>query len=357
MRYIGALIIALVMPAALCADEIDDARKLLAAGKTNEASIAMRRFLVRNPVDVRRADAAFILAETEQEYFPAILAYRSVYDGYPDYARRDEVSYRIGVLYRLHGNHTEASRWFTVTASFTNSSYRTRSLLASAAAETARESYDTALAAYEAIVREYEGVRDAAYYEAAAGMGHALFGQSRFDRAREKYLEVVRANAPIADRPFVIYRIALCHENMGELDRAAEEYRSVVSGYPSSYAATLARQRIKQLPAQKAAVPTNTASVKETATNIPATNAAVQSTNVPQRPYATYQTGLFQKEASAVTLRDFIRSMGYAAYIVKDTKNNAEIFRVRIDVPDERAMNAMKGSLTRENIPFFKTGK
>lgn len=356
MRYI--FLIMLVAYTA-CADEIDDARKLLAAGKTNDASIAMRRFLVRNPADTRRADAAYLLAETEQEYYPAILAYRSVYDSYPDYAQRDMVSYRIGTLYRLHGNHDEASRWFTIAAAYTNSSYRPQSLLAAAAALTARGSFDAALTAYENITREFERARDATYYEALAGVGHAHFGASRFDRAREKYLDVVRANAPISDRPFIIYRIALCYENTGEIDRAAEEYRTVVGGYSSSYAASLARQRLKQLPEKPLPVQTNAV--------VPETNAAVQTvitapkeavTNTIARAvYATYQTGLFQKEASAVTLSEFIRSLGYAAYIVKDTKNGAPIFRVRIDIYDEKSVASMKASLTKENIPFFKAGK
>ncbi|MBI4977837.1 MAG: tetratricopeptide repeat protein [Spirochaetes bacterium] len=339
------------------ADEYEQCLARYRKGMTNEALLDMRRLLARYPSGPYAADIAFILADAEKEYLPALTLWQAHYDTYTGYKKRDDVLYRIGAINYLHGKFPAAERAFIeLRSTYSNSSRYYDASFKLGAIYLSRGSYDDARTLYASITNRFAAAKNDRYYEALIGIAHSYYDQERYPQAIECYREAVRKEDAVQDRAFAAYRLGMCYENTGDNERAKARYAIVCELWGSSYAATLARQRLKQLSAGTPAVTTNAATTVPTPVQKaipPVIHGAAAAVNTAGQ--VIYQTGLFQSDDAAKRQCDALKALGCTAFVVRETKDDVTMYKVRIAVPDKPdTLNATKEMLSRENILFFK---
>lgn len=335
-------------------------------GEKEKALTGFTEFLRRYPKSTYAPEAAYILALEEREYFHAITKWQRIFDTYKEYKRRDEVAYRIGTLYLLHSNYKAAFWYFEyIVTQHAGSAYYPRALLSMGSIYLIREDYNRAIRYYIEAGKKYKKEQNEYYLEALYGIANTFFAKGQYADATKWYSSLVTKHTTFKARPFAMYRLGYSYEALGDVTKGLAHYKEVIRAYPDSYAAKLARQRLK---VHKVALPEGEMPTTTTATN----RVDIYDPDTPEpdehvspdggtRPYdraaadtLTYQLGYFRNPKSAQTLMQRIRGIGYDAYILEEKMKNVIYFRVRIDIAnDEATVAKMKRVFAEYSVPYF----
>jgi tol-pal system protein YbgF len=74
-------------------------------------------------------------------------------------------------------------------------------------------------------------------------LGESLYGQNQFSDALAQFKEVTSRFPQHHKAPDALFKAGLCYTRLGDRENAALQFRALLTDYPNSPAANLARQR------------------------------------------------------------------------------------------------------------------
>jgi cellulose synthase operon protein C len=232
------------------------------------------------------ADAAFRVAEADfaaRQYAKAAPRYRLAATAPAGKELADKAWYKLGWCYREMKEHAHAAEAFgKVPTAFPKSDLAPESRLRAGEALVAQEQFKPALTQFMQLIEQLRGKREGAELlpraqlgagqcrlklgdtdaglailrqvavtgngaigaEAQAGIGDSFFERGQYKVAREEYLRVTLLFESTPSAPYAQFRLGDTCTKLGDTMAAQGAYRKVIEGWPDSYWAQQARQRL-----------------------------------------------------------------------------------------------------------------
>jgi TolA-binding protein len=232
------------------------------------------------------ADAAFRVAEADfaaRQYAKAAPRYRLAATAPAGKELADKAWYKLGWCYREMKDHSHAAEAFgKVPSAFPKSDLAPESRLRAGEALIAQAQFRPALTQFTQLIEQLRGKREGADLlpraqlgagqcrlklgetdaglailrqvavtangaigaEAQARIADAFFERGQFKPALDEYLRVTLLFASTPSAPYAQYRLGDTNQKLGDASAANAAYRKVIDGWPDSYWAQQARQRL-----------------------------------------------------------------------------------------------------------------
>jgi tol-pal system protein YbgF len=119
-----------------------------------------------------------------------------------------------------------------------------KSLYDTAYLDITRGNYDLSVTGFREFLKNYpaSSLADNAQY----WIGEAFYAREKFSEALTEFMKVV-SDYPNQDKvPAAMYKSGLCHQKLGDKAKAAEAWKQLISKYPRSNEAALAKERLKE---------------------------------------------------------------------------------------------------------------
>jgi len=153
---------------------------------------------------------------------------------------------RLGETQGLTKQWPQSEQSYTaLLATYPQSEWKHRALLGQGWARENQKKYPEAIKAYEQIVAA--GKRDETAARSQFQIGECLFAMKKYAEAIQALIKVSVSYGYPEWTSRALVECGQALEQMGEMDRAREQYKEIVEKYPESDAATVAKKRLKEI--------------------------------------------------------------------------------------------------------------
>lgn len=365
-RAVLLLIIFILAFSSLFSENVQsEYEKFLKKYKEGNVSEALEGFLKlssEHPNSALAPEMKKLIAESENEYFIAITKWQDIFVRYEDYEKRDYVAFRIAMLYLLHSDYKPALKYFDyVRENYPNSEYAKLASIKIAAINLSLGNLKRAMTLYLSLAKENEKEKNKYYHEGLFGIANTLFAQKKYSKAVGFYLAVCSYKSEFDEHPLARYRLASSYDNMEKRKKALTVYKDVVSKYPYSFAALLAKQKLKSYGIDLKETDEDELIYEEDVSydldEIEEENAKAENSIEEKKPLkdgVMIQVGRFKEEARAKKYLKKVRSFGFSADIFKDSSLSEISYRVIVFGSLGKEAEEVKEDLRDKGIPGFR---
>lgn len=374
------IIVTIILSPVLEASDYDKFLSMYKEGEKKEAIVGFRNIIQKEPYHEKVANINYILAFEENNSLEALNKWKDLYYKYSDFEKRDEAAYRAAMIHIMRGEYEEGKTLLIeLDLYFTNSQYTPKARLLLGGLCLDDDEVMEATRYYRKVAKEFEAEKNAYYYEAIFGIANTLYVRALYESASEYYyFAASQGSTNFSERPLALYRLGACYEKES-VEKAEEKYLSVIKNYPLSYAASLARQKLRMLGndkykafdkmeeilakekvSEKKDTLSSTQSVEEDDDEeyeeIEEEESLAKNETASLGKDAYFQAGRFSEKSRAKALAEKITNLDIDAMIEEDAQS--ESFRVLIICEDnEEAISKMQKTLNSVGIEYFRVRK
>jgi TolA-binding protein len=286
--------------------EYNECVELYESGAYGDARKRIEQFLAEHPHSRWSETILFLNAKIESNVPEAVRKYRRFLDDYPEGAHAPEAAFLLGELYELTDDFLNAQQcYFRVYQHFNESRFGDESAVRAAKCMLLNGDAPSVLAHLE----QYLSRRPENPWEIRARELHAdaLFQVGEYERALEEYKRVIsQAPAENSPAPQCYLQVAEIYEILGNREAAFQSYRRFLENFPHTFHRRKVEDRMREL-----AHLLNVDLTEET------------------RSYLL-EAGSFESESAAAELQTQLEKIGYEAYVIKKDSHPRGRYSVRM---------------------------
>lgn len=254
-------------------------------------------------------DILFLLGSTEPDYFSAILYYRQIIQQYSKYEKIDKAIMKLGDLYYLHSNYTEAMRTYSIIiGKYPESKYSAEAYYWLGNIYLDKRKYNKAIEYYNKVL--YSKTYNDMVPLANLGIAYAHYEMQKYEVAINQYKKI-KELFPYAEIMINVYiGLGDSYFRLKKYKEAYINYKKVLEKYPDTPQATIAENQLKHIKRRK---PFVSSSIEK--------NPDIINKNF------TIQVGSFKNKSNANNLRIKMKKNGFDSFVVEFKKGDTIMYR------------------------------
>lgn len=210
-----------------------------------EALKGFKIYLEKYPSSYYLPDVYYYIGILEEDYYSSILAFRNLLVKFPEYKKTDEVLYRLGKLYFLHNNYTEAIRVFELLhKDYPKSDFIYGSNYWLGITHLIKGNTEIAIKYFDKVIK-YDK-KDKFYIMAMLGKGNAYYERQEYNKAIDIYKEALELDEKNYF-PNIYLGLANSYMKEKDYDKAYYYYKKILKEFAGSPEYELALEKIEYI--------------------------------------------------------------------------------------------------------------